>query len=274
MSRPSGWESAPRAEACHDNWVTAVASIAAAVPGGSLLRREGLTIVRSGLAISAFNCAFVFEPPRDLEGVAEELARTLVNGPHPWCLVTVDRSANAIEPLVRRFRLGQREVLPGMVWQPLPRTPPPVPPGLEVRRIRELEDIPAFGRTMMQAFEARADLLDPWIEGVMARGVLPGGGLSLYLGSYDGRPVGTAARCTTPSIAGVYWVGTTPEFRRRGWGAAMTCQAALDGREEGCELSYLQSSREGHALYRSIGYRRVEEYQLWAPEAPLPPTRT
>jgi predicted acetyltransferase len=64
-------------------------------------------------------------------------------------------------------------------------------------------------------------------------------------------------------VAGIYFVSTLLEFRRRGFGEAMTWRGVLDGRATGCRLSYLRASRMGRPMYEKIGFRVVEEYRGW-----------
>jgi predicted acetyltransferase len=64
----------------------------------------------------------------------------------------------------------------------------------------------------------------------------------------------------TGDVAGIYFVSTLAEFRRRGFGEAMTWRAIADARTTGCTLSYLQASRMGRHIYEGMGFRVFEEY--------------
>lgn len=268
MSSAGDLGSASTLQSCHQNWTEAIASIAKDVPGGVVLRRGGVTIVHSGLSITAFNCAFVLDPPRTLTGVEKEIAGALARHPQPWCLISTEENRRAIGPIVEALRLQPRDVLPGMIWEPLPRPSHSAPQELEIRRVRDAEDLRIFGRTMMEGFDAPLALMAPWVAGILSKGSLRPTRRSLYLGLVKNRPVCTAIRFTTNRVAGIYGVSTIPEFRRRGFGAAITRRAVLDGGEEGCERSYLQSSKMGRSVYESLGYRTTEEYVLWLPEGP------
>ena len=81
-----------------------------------------------------------------------------------------------------------------------------------------------------------------------------------YVGRLDGRIVSSALGITTGEATGIFNVATLPEHRRRGYGAASTVRAALDGFADGAELAYLHSSPGGHGVYRRLGFRDVDEY--------------
>lgn len=270
MPSATSTDAATRLKEWHENFVEAITSVARVIPVGQVYQSGGVRIVRSGLAIPAFNCVFALDPPRTLEGIDGPIEQILVRGGIPWHLVTTAETSDLLAPVIRSFRLKHRGVLPGMVWEPLPELAPPSPEGLEIRRVRETKDARTFSRTMMEGFGVPSGLMDLWAEGLAAGGPrlsITGG---LYVGYVGDRPVCTAMRFTSHDVAGIYGVSTLAEYRRRGFGAAITYRAAVDGREEGCRMSYLQSSTIGRPVYEKIGYRFVEEYHLWAPEASSP----
>ena len=87
-----------------------------------------------------------------------------------------------------------------------------------------------------------------------------------YLGLLDGTPVATTTVFLAAGVAGVYFVMTVPEARRRGIGAAIT-YAAL--REAGAVAEYgvLGSSPAGRSVYAGLGFREyctIELYE-WTP---------
>jgi ribosomal protein S18 acetylase RimI-like enzyme len=85
-------------------------------------------------------------------------------------------------------------------------------------------------------------------------------GARWYVGRIDGRIVATALGLTAGGATGIFNVATKPEHRRRGYGSALTLRAARDGFADGAELAYLQSTPDGHVVYRRLGFREVDEY--------------
>jgi len=250
------------------NYIAALSSVARRTPGGEVRQVGGLTLVRSGLAISAFNCVFALRPAPCPPNAEREIRRTFVEGAvRRWVLITTSSSQEAFAPLIRALGLRPADTMPGMLWDPLPGEPVEMPVGFDVRAVRFPEDLREFGRTMMGGFEAPPELMDPWADAVGHLPTAPPELRGWYLGLWSGRPVCTAVRYATGALAGIYAVSTLPESRRRGLGTAITQYAAITGRPEGCTASFLQSSTAGRSVYERIGYRMVEDYQVWAPEA-------
>ena len=96
--------------------------------------------------------------------------------------------------------------------------------------------------------------------------VLPfteGRGWRGYVGFAGKTPVATSIGFSHLGIGGVYFVATLPKFRGKGYGRALTEQAAVDARREGCRASCLQSSQMGYPVYARLGYRTITSYSQW-----------
>lgn len=78
-----------------------------------------------------------------------------------------------------------------------------------------------------------------------------------YLGLLDDVPVATATLFLHEGSAGIYFVYTTPEARRRGIGAAITLAALHGGRRLGAQSGVLGASEPGYSVYVRLGFREV-----------------
>jgi GNAT superfamily N-acetyltransferase len=141
-----------------------------------------------------------------------------------------------------------------------------MPEGLVVKRIG-VDDLDTWAGTLAKGFgegekEAnwaasvyrRLGAADPWRH---------------YLGWLDGEPVATTTIYLTAGVAGVYFVMTVPEARRRGIGAAITLAALREARDSGTTHAVLGSSPAGRSVYESLGFHThctIELYE-WAPAA-------
>lgn len=90
-----------------------------------------------------------------------------------------------------------------------------------------------------------------------------------YVGYLDGEPVATATVFLTDGVAGLYFVMTVPEARRRGVGAAITSAVLRDARDSGSQYAVLGSSPAGRSVYEGLGFREfcaIDLYEWALPE--------
>jgi predicted GNAT family acetyltransferase len=113
-------------------------------------------------------------------------------------------------------------------------------------------------------FDAPPDVFAP----VMTERVLADAGTRAYVGEVDGEVVATAVGVTRAGTVGVFNVATLPAHRGRGYGAAITAQAARDGLGDGAEYAWLQSSPMGVRVYESIGFATLESWRCWLTPPP------
>lgn len=84
--------------------------------------------------------------------------------------------------------------------------------------------------------------------------------VAAYLARIGGAPAAGAMVIVTHGVAGIYWVGTTPEARGRGLAAACTRVAGNAGFAMGATAAALQASVMGEPIYLRMGYREVTRY--------------
>jgi GNAT superfamily N-acetyltransferase len=148
------------------------------------------------------------------------------------------------------FTYGGSE--PGMAVKLSELRRPAEVPGLEITRIETGNDLATWETTLGRGFgegekEARwvaevyrrLGFADPWRH---------------YLGRLDGEPVATTTVFLAAGVAGVYFVMTVPEARRRGIGAAITYAALRQA--EGVEHAVLGSSQAGRSVYAGLGFEQ------------------
>ncbi len=119
----------------------------------------------------------------------------------------------------------------------------------------------AVARSVAEAgFEVPAGTMAP----LYTQAVIDVPGVTYYLGYAGGTPVSTALGFVHGDTVGIFNVGTPPEHRRRGYGAAITLRAAHDGFARGADLAWLQASQAGEPVYRRLGFRAVSTYTLYS----------
>jgi GNAT superfamily N-acetyltransferase len=134
--------------------------------------------------------------------------------------------------------------------------PPPSPSGLHIETVATPEGLIEFERMSSAGFESPP----PQPAAVHHPDSLGDGPLTYFLGRVDGEPVTASITCVAEGCVGVYGLATIPEFRNRGYGAAMTWRAISVAPEL---PSVLQPSDLARPLYRRLGYEPVGRFTNW-----------
>jgi ribosomal protein S18 acetylase RimI-like enzyme len=92
---------------------------------------------------------------------------------------------------------------------------------------------------------------------------LPNGVLKGYRADLDGAPAAVALALHHDADAGISFVATVPNARRRGLATQVMQQALTDARNRGCDTTTLQATDMGERLYAHLGYRRLTVMELW-----------
>jgi hypothetical protein len=230
--------------------------------GGRRLRRDDLAAVDLGRPAFGGNVVTLLAPlfPADVGEVVSVLdafygfARGDRGGtvylfspwptpdlrPHGWTLLDY-------QPLMLRPAAGKA---------------PPTPRGLRIEEVRDETSLLAFERAMVRGFEAaELEALGP---GAMFDAALLRDDRSrLWIGWEEERPVSAAATFVAAGINNVTLVGTVPEARRRGYGAALTWRATL---AEPTLPALLLATDEGRHVYERIGYTALFRFPVWSRE--------
>ena len=91
--------------------------------------------------------------------------------------------------------------------------------------------------------------------------------IAAFIARVGGAPAAVSMVVLSHGIAGVYWVGTTPEVRGRGLAGALTRLATNTGFDLGARAVVLQASVMGEPIYLKMGYREITRYP-WFVEIP------
>lgn len=77
-----------------------------------------------------------------------------------------------------------------------------------------------------------------------------------YLGFNNGRPVGIGTLISSNGFGGIYNVGTSSRYRRKGIGSAISLKAIEDSKKEGNTATYLMTEEGSYVedFYRRLGF--------------------
>ena len=132
-----------------------------------------------------------------------------------------------------------------------------MPPGYEWARIGDGED----GRTWTSALAdgyglptGLARMFSPESQGA---DMSPGARVQFFAIRRRDRLVATSLLFLADGLAGIYCVSTLPDERGKGLGAHATAEALRAAQRQGYRVGVLQSSAEGHSVYRGLGFSDV-----------------
>ncbi|HEU0235405.1 MAG TPA: GNAT family N-acetyltransferase [Candidatus Limnocylindrales bacterium] len=250
----------------HDNFIAAIGMIARFRPNGIVRHEGGVALLASGVAMRLFNQVLVEDGTATPDAVADAVA-TMRAGSFRYLVHLRDGVDDAFVPLLAELGLVEPDpddAMPGMALEPI-TDGAPTPPELDVRHIDDAAGFDDHIRMAALGFGLDEALIRSFLD----LRQLDEPGVRSYVGYVDGEPVATGVGIVTGRTIGVYNIATIESARRRGYGAAMTVRAALDGRAAGCDVAILQASEMGRPIYERLGYRTVVRYRAFVdPEAP------
>ncbi len=139
---------------------------------------------------------------------------------------------------------------------------PPV--GLEVRRVGSATELAHFAHVVAANWTPPDDNVLHFYQQASSILLAPDSPQWLYVGYLDAQPVAAAEGTVAGGVIGLYNVCTLSNYRRRGFGAALTQQPLLDAREMGYRTGVLQAAAAGVGIYQRIGFRQfgtISEYK-------------
>jgi hypothetical protein len=245
------------------NW-TASLEVQAGTLDGRSLRRDDLAAVDAGRPSFGGNVATLLAPlfPEDVGEVMAALDEfyRFAGGGHsgtaflfsPWPtpdLRSHGWSLLGYEPLMLR---------------PAGGIPPTPPPGLRIEEVRDEAGLRDFEIAIVRGFSS-AELEARGPGAVFGPGILADDRNRLWVGWEGDRPVSAAATFVAAGINDVTLVGTVPEARRRGYGAALTWRATL---ADPTLPALLLATDEGRPVYERMGYLSLFRFAVWSRDRP------
>lgn len=223
--------------------------------GGAVGGSDRCTFVATGIPAAFFNGAYAAGPVADPERVVADAVAFMTHRAVPWLLWVRSGVDDGLLAAGRDAGLTEAGGPPAMALASIEAIPTP-PEGLEMQVVRDVAGVAAFRDLTTRGFEMPAEIS----AGLLSDSLLDDPAIAMVVGSVADTPVSCALASITGTTAGIYNVATPPEFRRRGYGAAVTWAAIEEAARRGCDHSILQASDMGAPVYRAMGFVDVGRY--------------
>jgi GNAT superfamily N-acetyltransferase len=148
---------------------------------------------------------------------------------------------------------------PGMVID-RPVADAPAPSGFELRGVRDIGTARDFGIVAAEAYATSGLRRESAARLFAMPERLLSPHLRAFVGYIDDTPCSCAMALLSHGIAGIYWVGTIPEARGKGFAAQCTRAVGNEALERGARFVVLQASDQGEPVYRRMGYQEFTRY--------------
>jgi ribosomal protein S18 acetylase RimI-like enzyme len=238
--------------------------------GGEVAELPGITATWAGVAWPIVNVLFLSSPIGDLEDLRSRLQRVgkqTEAKQQPGMLIACDAWLPAGDDVAKVFpeygwiQISQAH---GMVCENVADTS--LIEGLEFRRVegpllrRAAADLNGAGYEVSPEMAREAlDHENLWGEGCFG-----------YVGYFEGTAVTTSTTYVRDGYLYVALVATLPEFRSRGFGAAITSHSIkAASAASGLRRTILHATPAARHIYESLGFRTVTTFPMFLPAALL-----
>lgn len=253
---------AERLELADANFVAHASWAHERCPRMRVLNTQHCVIADSGLSCDTFNiiCRARFTDQNALSQASKAIEHfQLVHRPFSWWLGPADQPAGLGSILVQAGLVqAETELAMSADLRDLPELP--ALPNFDIRPVRSAAELNVFAQTLAPG--------DEWVErfyqqvaGVILSDLSP---QRFFLGYDQEIPVATAELTIAGGVAGIYNISTLADYRRRGYGTAITAHALHQARQLGYQISVLQASADGARIYQRLGFSpagQITEYK-------------
>ncbi len=219
---------------------------------------DGLVLASSGVPIRSFNNVFVTSPLSSISPRLREAVNHFEGRALPFRLRVRDDIDGTTDSAITAAGFRRRGGIPCLVLSPLVRRPNGRP-HLDIRRVTDDATLRDHILVVTAGFDWPVSVLGE----VFTQELIADPGWHASVGYVDGQPVATAQLVVTDGVAGLYYVATLEEYRRRGFGEAMSWWALNEGAAAACNMASLQASPMGLPVYERIGFKTVSYYRTF-----------
>lgn len=221
-------------------------------------------VVDSGLPSDTFNTAFGGAID---EKTAQQIFNFYTNKQYPcaWWIGPSSNSENVTSHLKNAgFKHEEYDV--GMVANMTQLKELARPPsGLHIKKCATESDFNDFGNVLASIFSPYPEehQVKKYYQNITRVAAEHRPNLQLFVGYLNGAAVSTSGLFLT-RCAGIFDISTRPEHRCKGLGAALFHHALKQAVAQGYEVAVLQASPDGLGIYKTYGFQKLGDFNVWS----------
>ena len=128
---------------------------------------------------------------------------------------------------------------------------PSIPDGFRVEQVRDDKQMKAWVKVSESGFGQELDI---FYNAYARHGYAPGAFSWHYIGYLGDTAVTSGSLLDAGGSASIYDISTPPDFRRQGFGSAITHALMVEIRRRGYSDTWIWSSNLGKSVYQKLGY--------------------
>ncbi len=136
---------------------------------------------------------------------------------------------------------------------------------LTIMQVTNREELFLWEKVSFSGFDFPSKTRQQYNQFVGTFNLLPDSPQKFFLAWWNGKPVATSLLFLHKKAAGIYFVSTLAEYRKKGIGLALTDETMRRAKHAGARFATLQSSLDGLHVYQQAGFKeycRVDVYSL------------
>ncbi len=236
-------------------------SLSLAADGGSSEDVGGALCWYSTSYVPVFNGAAILDGSLFTRSTINLIERYFRHRGRPYSIMTLEALVPRASEMLAPFNYVEYDSMPAMWLEGMPANNPPPSREVWIRQVDSPVPLSVFRRILSTVFH----LSMQEVNLVLGERTLTIEHVRHYLAWVGNTPVGTASLVLSDGMAGVWNVGTMPEYRHRGVAATLMHHILSEARAMGYKSSMLLASNEGQPLYERLGYETLSHIRVFVP---------
>ncbi|SFJ34194.1 Acetyltransferase (GNAT) family protein [Paenibacillus sp. UNC496MF] len=225
----------------------------------AFIRTDRMQRFESDVPFALFNSVVDYAPSEGIDPTDEiKTMKTLYHhrGQKLRWLTYSHKPDEAVNRALAIHDLEPSEVLVGMGldlngW----RLRLPDIPGLEVRLVREAQELEDYRKTILAGFSIPEPMADLYCKVFVDGPNQDSSPIQHYLAYLDGVPVTTLSTFIDGDVAGIYSIATVEAYRSRGLAQTVLAYGLGVAQQQGAKLAVIHATPMGRTVYQRVGFK-------------------